>query len=387
MVFMHRSVLLEPTVNALVDPGFGVKGKSPKMALGEHEMDVSVASAEKDVPHGVGLGGRQDRARGVFVDGTFGRGGHSRLLLSRLADDARLVVFDKDPQAIVAARELADEDSRVTVVHSGFADMAERLADLGIDSVNGVMLDLGISSPQIDDASRGFSFMREGPLDMRMDTSSGITAAQWLAEVSVEELKEVIAHYGEERFAFQIAKAVVARRESRPLRTTLDLAELVASVVRTREKGQHPATRTFQAIRIYLNEELEELARCLKAVLTLLAPGGRLAVISFHSLEDRMVKQCIAAAARPATAQARLPIYEKDMPQPILHSLGRILTEPSEAKDNVRARSAVLRVAERTTTPLPEGGVDVFVKRAGPSLHGAQDSSGRRHGHKTGGRD
>lgn len=275
------------------------------------------------------------------------------------------MVLDKDPEAIAAAEVLRHEDGRVTVVHGGFARMAEHLEELGITKVDGVLLDLGVSSPQIDDAGRGFSFMREGPLDMRMDTSSGITAAQWLAEASVEEIKEVIAHYGEERFAFQIAKAVVARRESRPLCTTLDLAELVASVVRTREKGQHPATRTFQAIRIYLNQELEELAHALAALLRILAPGGRLSVISFHSLEDRMVKQCIAAAAKPGAAQARLPIPEKDMPQPILKSLGRVLPNEAEVSGNVRARSAVLRVAERTTTPLPADGGVSFVPVSG----------------------
>ncbi|HUG58375.1 MAG TPA: 16S rRNA (cytosine(1402)-N(4))-methyltransferase RsmH [Candidimonas sp.] len=331
MEFLHRSVLLEPTVNALVDPGFGAKKK--REAVGDVPLPL---------------------ADGVFVDGTFGRGGHSRLLLSRLSAQAKLVVFDKDPQAIEVAHALQREDARVVVVHGGFSSMPEQLERLGIEKVNGVMLDLGFSSPQIDDASRGFSFMREGPLDMRMDTSSGPTAAQWLAQVSVEELKEVIAKYGEERFAFPIAKAVIARRESRPLRTTLDLAELVSSVVRTREKGQHPATRTFQAIRIYLNQELEELALALAAVLKVLAPGGRLAVISFHSLEDRMVKQCIAAAARPAEAHARLPIYEKDMPQPILRSLGRVLPTAEQSAENVRTRSAVLRVAERTATPLPK---------------------------------
>ncbi|NYT60159.1 16S rRNA (cytosine(1402)-N(4))-methyltransferase RsmH [Alcaligenaceae bacterium] len=330
MEFSHRSVLLEPAVNALVDPGFSAKGKRSPV-----QSDV-LALAE-----------------GVFVDATFGRGGHSRLLLKHLAPDARLVVFDKDPEAIAVAQALRQEDGRVIVVHSGFADMPAQLEKLGITAVNGVMLDLGISSPQIDDASRGFSFMREGPLDMRMDTSSGLTAAQWLAQADLDELKEVIAKYGEERFAFQIAKALIACRESRPLRTTLDLAELVASVVRTREKGQHPATRTFQAIRIHLNQELQELALALAAVLRVLAPEGRLAVISFHSLEDRMVKQCIAAASRPAAAHARLPILEKDMPQPILNSLGRILPTEQESRDNVRARSAVLRVAERTTTPLP----------------------------------
>ncbi|WP_353194796.1 16S rRNA (cytosine(1402)-N(4))-methyltransferase RsmH, partial [Pusillimonas noertemannii] len=243
MEFTHRPVLLEPTVNALVDPGFDAKSRV-------FPQDGAV-----------------QRPDGVYVDGTFGRGGHSRLLLSRLGPGARLVVFDKDPVAIQAASQLQAQDARVSVVHGGFASMREELEALGLTQVDGVMLDLGMSSPQIDDAERGFSFMREGPLDMRMDTSRGMTAAQWLAEASVEEIKEVIAKYGEERFAFQIAKAIAARRESRPLRTTLDLAELVASVVRTREKGQHPATRTFQALRIHINQELEELARALAAAL------------------------------------------------------------------------------------------------------------------------
>jgi 16S rRNA (cytosine1402-N4)-methyltransferase len=341
MELAHRSVLLEPTVSALIDNDFGRKYRR----INETDRAFS-------------------RLSGVFVDGTFGRGGHSRRLLSKLTSDARLVAFDKDPQAVAAARELAEEDRRVYVVHGGFAAMDRELAALNIDHVSGVMLDLGVSSPQIDDAERGFSFMREGPLDMRMDTSRGVTAAEWLADASVDEIKEVIAKYGEERFAFKIAKAIVARRESRPMRTTLDLAELVASVVRTREKGQHPATRTFQALRIYLNEELEELAGALAAVLRILAPGGRLAVISFHSLEDRMVKQCIAAASRPGEAQARLPIRERDMPQPVLESLGRVLPRGDEIGENVRARSAVLRVAERTSVPLPPDQGASFINTA-----------------------
>jgi 16S rRNA (cytosine1402-N4)-methyltransferase len=335
----HLPVLLEPTVNALVDPSFGVRVR------------------RKSVPEA-----SEPNLNGVFVDGTFGRGGHSRLLLSKLGPKATLVVFDKDPQAISAACSLQAQDARVKVVHQGFAGMAQALADLGVEHIDGVMLDLGVSSPQIDEAQRGFSFMRDGPLDMRMDTSRGLTAAQWLAQASVDEIREVIAKYGEERFALQIAKAIIARRESRPLCTTLDLAELVASVVRTREKGQHPATRTFQAIRIYINEELEELARALEAVLTLLNPGGRLAVISFHSLEDRMVKQCIAAASRPAEATARLPIPEKDMPKPLLRSLGKVLPGQEDVEANSRARSAVLRAAERTSTPLPSGGGASFVR-------------------------
>lgn len=357
MEYVHRPVLPEATVNALVDPGF--KARNKRYQAG-----------------GADSGGRQ----GVFVDGTFGRGGHSRLLLKQLAADARLIVFDKDPQAIQVARDLQAEDGRVIPIHAGFGALTARLADLGIDYINGIMLDLGISSPQIDDASRGFSFMRDGPLDMRMDTSSGQTAAQWLTSVGVEELKEVIARYGEERFAFKIAKTIVSGRESRPLRTTRDLAELVASVVRTREKGQHPATRTFQAIRIHINQELQELARALAAVLTVLAPAGRLAVISFHSLEDRMVKQCIAAAARPAAAYAHLPILEKDMPQPVLTSLGRVVADDAEVAANPRSRSAVLRVAERTHTPLPDDQGASFVRAMGlVDSEGLQGKDGGRY--------
>ncbi|WP_419204499.1 16S rRNA (cytosine(1402)-N(4))-methyltransferase RsmH [Bordetella trematum] len=333
MEFEHRPVLLAPTVDALLQANFGGKGATRARA-----QDTEAAEHR--------------RTRGVFVDGTFGRGGHSRELLYRLGPEARLVVFDKDPQAIAVAQALAASDARVAVVHDGFATMAEALAERGIGQVDGVMLDLGVSSPQIDDADRGFSFMRDGPLDMRMDTSRGPTVADWLAQASVEEMREVIADYGEERFAFQVAKAIAASRATRPLRTTLELAECVAGAVRTREKGQHPATRTFQALRIYINRELEELACALASAIDLLAPGGRLAVISFHSLEDRMVKQCIAAAARPAAAHARLPLRESEMPQPILHSLGKVVATPDEVAANARSRSAILRAAERTTEPL-----------------------------------
>ena len=303
---------------------------------------------------------RAARMSGVYVDGTFGRGGHSRALLARLGPDARLVVFDKDPQAIEVAQKLAEQDGRVTVVHEGFGDMLVALSSLGIHAVDGVMLDLGVSSPQIDDAERGFSFMRDGPLDMRMDTTRGETVAQWLAQASVEDMQEVIVRYGEERFAFQIAKAIAARRATRPLLTTLELAELVSSTVRTREKGQHPATRTFQALRIYINRELEELESALQAALTLLKTGGRMAVISFHSLEDRVVKQFIAAASRPEAAYARLPLRESEMPQPVLLALARVKPTDIEIKENTRSRSAVLRVAERTATPLAAGGAAAF---------------------------
>ncbi|HUH40913.1 MAG TPA: 16S rRNA (cytosine(1402)-N(4))-methyltransferase RsmH [Castellaniella sp.] len=348
MAYAHRTVLLEPAIDALLEPGFGRAAR--------HAADQT-----SDGPN---------RLDGVYVDGTFGRGGHSRLLLERLNPAARLIVFDKDPLAIETARALGDSDARVHVIHDGFASLPEHLAALRIQGVDGVLLDLGVSSPQIDDAQRGFSFLRDGPLDMRMDTSRGPTAAQWLAEVSQEELKEVIADYGEERFAFQIAKAIVAGRESRPLRTTHELAQLVASVVRTREKGQHPATRTFQAIRIHLNQELEELAHTLPAILACLNPGGRIAVISFHSLEDRMVKQCLAAAARPGQAQARLPIPEKDMPKPYVVLLGRVLPDEAEVRENPRARSAVLRAAQRTHEHLsPELAQSFVPARRGALAH------------------
>ena len=253
MEFEHRPVLLEPTVDALLLADFGGKGASRS-----HPQSGRMPPLRAE--------------RGVFVDGTLGRGGHSRELLSRLGPQARLVVFDKDPQAIAVATALAAEDSRVEVVHGGFATMAEELRQRGIDKVDGVMLDLGVLAS--DRRCRAwFLFMRDGPLDMRMDTTRGPTVADWLAQASVDEMREVIADYGEERFAFQVAKAIAARRATRPLRTTLELAECVASAV-TREKGQHPATRTFQALRIYINRELEELARTLASALDLLAPGG-----------------------------------------------------------------------------------------------------------------
>lgn len=304
-----------------------------------------------------------DKSDGIFIDGTFGRGGHTLELLTRLSAKAQVIVFDKDPQAIEAAQSLAQTDSRITVVHAGFGSMLASLATLGITSVDGVMLDLGMSSPQIDDAQRGFSFMRDGPLDMRMDTSRGETAAEWLAVAEVDEIKEVIKRYGEERFALQIAKAIVARRAIDPISTTLDLAGIVASTVRTREKGQHPATRTFQAIRIHINREFEELDLALEATLTLLKTGARMAVISFHSLEDRVVKQLMAAAARPDVALARLPIRESELPQPILCQLKRVRASDDEVSSNTRSRSAVLRIATRTATPLPLAGARSFLPK------------------------
>jgi len=285
------------------------------------------------------------RAGGIYVDGTFGRGGHSRRILERLGPQGRLIAFDKDPQAIAAARAITD--ARFEIVHGSFAALEEALAARGMARVDGVLLDLGISSPQVDDAARGFSFRFDGPLDMRMDTTRGISAAQWLATETEQTIAKVIRDYGEERFAFQIAKAIAARRAIEPISSTRQLAEIVAHAVKTREKGKDPATRTFQAVRIHINQELEELEVALDAALQKLGPQGRMAVISFHSLEDRIVKRFMAAKARAPQPDRRLPIRAADLPKPELKLVAK--TKPSEAEiaANPRARSAILRVAER----------------------------------------
>lgn len=284
------------------------------------------------------------RADGVYVDGTFGRGGHSRLILSQLGEGGRLWVFDKDPRAIAAAQELAKSDARVHVVHDSFKTMSAHLVK---SSVDGVLLDLGVSSPQIDEAERGFSFRQDGPLDMRMDNSRGQTAAQWLETVAEAELVRVIREYGEERFAKPIAKAIVARRVQKPFVTTLDLANVIAGQVKTFEKGQHPATRTFQAIRIAVNDELGDLNETLSAIVGLLKPKGRMAVISFHSLEDRSVKQFIAQHSRHQADWARLPLTDAQLPKLALTDLGRQKPGEDEVLHNPRSRSAILRVAEK----------------------------------------
>lgn len=299
------------------------------------------------------------RPDGVYVDGTFGRGGHSRAVLARLGPEGALVAFDKDPAAIAEAGTI--KDARFSIEHASFAAMGERLAGA---KVAGVLLDLGISSPQIDDAARGFSFRFEGPLDMRMDTTRGITAAEWLAQADEQDIARVIRDYGEERFAVQIAKAIVARR-SEPgdggrLATTAGLAALVAKAVKTREKGQDPATRTFQALRIFINQELADLESGLSAAYDLLEVGGRLVVISFHSLEDRIVKRFMQAHARPQQdadpALRRAPLRAADLPQPTMKLLGRLKPGPQEVADNPRARSAVMRVAEKLAPAAPQGG-------------------------------
>ena len=286
---------------------------------------------------------------GVYVDGTFGRGGHSRLILSKLGANGRLVVFDKDPQAIAVARQLAEADKRVQVVHGGFSGFQVALKELGIEAVDGALFDLGVSSPQIDDAERGFSFRYDAPLDMRMDTTRGQTAAQWLAEASEEEIREVIRDYGEERFNSQIARAIVQQRQERPILTTGQLAQLAAQAVRTRERGQDPATRTFQAIRIFINRELEEISAVLPQAAGYLKTGGRLAVIAFHSLEDRIVKQFIRRHSRPAPLPKWVMVRESERPEPPLREIGKAQrASAAETAANPRARSAVLRVAERT---------------------------------------
>ena len=287
------------------------------------------------------------KPEGIYLDGTFGRGGHSRLILQQLGSSGRLVALDKDPAAVAAAKAISDP--RFLIVHSGFARMAEVLRELAIENIDGVLLDLGMSSPQLDDEQRGFSFRFDAPLDMRMDTSKGQTAAQWLADVDEGLLGEVIHDYGEERFATQIARALVAARQEQPVTTTRRLSEIVAQAVRTREPGKNPATRTFQALRIYINQELEELTRILPQCVDNLNPGGRIVVISFHSLEDRIVKHFLRDMAQGDKLPRNLPIRAAAIPKGRLRVVGRaVRASAQEVADNPRARSAVLRVAERT---------------------------------------
>ncbi|MCC6658182.1 MAG: 16S rRNA (cytosine(1402)-N(4))-methyltransferase RsmH [Rhodocyclaceae bacterium] len=282
----------------------------------------------------------------VCVDATFGRGGHSRRILERLNEAGRLIALDRDPAAVAAGREIAD--ARLKVIHAAFSSLEEVLKAEGVARVDGVLLDLGVSSPQLDEAGRGFSFRHDAPLDMRMDTSRGQTAAEWLAQASQRELAEVIKNYGEERFANAVAKAVVAARSGGAIATTRQLAEIVASAVRTREQGQHPATRSFQAIRIHLNQELEELSLALPQAVAALNPGGRLVVISFHSLEDRIVKRFLRDESRPPQLPSRLPLRAAELPPPRLRLVGKpIMPTAAEIDANPRARSAVMRVADR----------------------------------------
>jgi 16S rRNA (cytosine1402-N4)-methyltransferase len=284
------------------------------------------------------------RPDGTYVDGTFGRGGHTRLILERLGAAGRLIALDRDPQAAEAARAIGDP--RFSFFKAKFSDLSMVPAQ-----VHGMLFDLGVSSPQLDDPARGFSFRHDGPLDMRMDPEAGMSAAEWLANAEEKEIRGVIRDYGEERFAKQIAAAIVAARRREPIVRTRQLADLVAQAVRTREPGQDPATRTFQAVRIHVNRELEEVSLMLPQAAARLAPQGRLAVISFHSLEDRIVKRFMQQAARPEVPR-RLPLKASEMPEPVLRLVGRAQrASPEETRRNPRARSATLRVAERTAVP------------------------------------
>lgn len=282
---------------------------------------------------------------GVYVDATFGRGGHSRAILARLGPAGRLIALDRDPAAVAAAKAIAD--ARFAIRHARFAQLEEVLDGLEVRQVDGVLFDLGVSSPQLEEAERGFSFRMDAPLDMRMDPGRGAPAAEWLARATEAEIRGVIKNYGEERFAGPIAKAIVAARTREQLDRTVQLARIVAAAVRTREVGQDPATRTFQALRIHVNQELEELSLALPQALDRLAPGGRLAVISFHSLEDRIVKRFLRSHARPEVPE-RLPLRATEMPQPRLKLVGKpVRPSPAEVQSNPRARSAILRVAEK----------------------------------------
>lgn len=286
------------------------------------------------------------KAAGSYVDCTFGRGGHSRAILARLGENGALLALDRDPQAVAAAAQIVDP--RFRVVHARFAQLREVVHQQGWTALDGVLLDLGVSSPQIDRPERGFSFRLDGPLDMRMDPGSGQSAEQWLAHATQDQIKEVIKTYGEERFAGPIARAIVAARSRGAVRTTGQLAKIVGQAVRTREPGQDAATRTFQAIRIFINQELEELSLALEQALTLLAPRGRLVVITFHSLEDRIVKRFLRSRSQSPPVPRGMAVREADRPRPLLQLVGKAQSPSSaEIEANPRSRSALLRVAER----------------------------------------
>lgn len=294
------------------------------------------------------VGGLAIRPDGIYIDGTFGRGGHSRLILSQLGPQGRLIAIDRDPQAIAEAATI--DDPRFQIVHGPFSNVQQYVEELGLTSkIDGFLLDLGVSSPQLDDAERGFSFMRDGPLDMRMDPSSGFSAAEWLQKAEAEDIAWVLKTFGEERFAKRIARAIVERNQSEPMTRTRELAELVAAASPVKEKHKHPATRTFQAIRIYINSELEEIERALDASLTILAPGGRLSVISFHSLEDRIVKRFIRRQSKGPEIPDGLPLTEAQLAggKKMLTIGKAIKPSEEEIEQNARSRSSVLRVAER----------------------------------------
>ncbi|QHM76716.1 Ribosomal RNA small subunit methyltransferase H [Mixta theicola] len=292
------------------------------------------------------------KADGVYIDGTFGRGGHSRLILSRLGEQGRLFAIDRDPLAIAAAAAI--NDPRFTIIHGPFSALAEYADARDLTGkVDGILLDLGVSSPQLDDAERGFSFMRDGPLDMRMDPTRGLSAAEWLLQAEENDIAFVLKTYGEERFAKRIARAIVERNRLQPMTRTKELAEVIAAATPVKDKFKHPATRSFQAIRIWVNSELEEIEQALKGSLSALAPGGRLSIISFHSLEDRLVKRFMREQSRGPQVPAGLPMTEAQLQKlggRQLKALGKMMPGEAEVAENPRARSSVLRIAERTAS-------------------------------------
>lgn len=294
------------------------------------------------------------KEKGIYIDGTFGRGGHSRLILSRLSQDGRLIAIDRDSRAIAAAAQI--QDPRFQIEHNSFSAIPAICEKFGlVGKIDGILLDLGVSSPQLDEAERGFSFMKDGPLDMRMDTTQGLSAAEWLQQVSEQDLAWVLKTFGEERFAKRIAQTIVnynknARQNgTEPLNRTLQLAELIAQSVPFKDKHKHPATRSFQAIRIFINAELEELERVLQGALQVLAPQGRLSIISFHSLEDRMVKHFMRKQSKGESLPKGLPLREDQIQRSqTLKTIGKaIMPSEQEIAQNARSRSAVLRIAER----------------------------------------
>lgn len=318
--------------------------------MSERRADVSVGAVHLPVLLEEAVAALNVRDDGIYVDATFGRGGHSRAILAQLGPRGRLIALDRDPAAVAVGNTLGD--ARFHMVHAPFSELTEALSAVDVTEVDGVLFDLGVSSPQLDEAERGFSFRFDAPLDMRMDTSRGMTAAEWLNQAPVEEIAQVVRDYGEERFARQVARAIAQARTVAPLTTTRQLAVVVAAAVRTRERGQDPATRTFQAVRIFINRELEEIAQALPQGAALLKTGGRLVVISFHSLEDRMVKQFMRRESQGEQVPLEIPLPASALRGGCLRLIGRAV-KPSdrEAALNPRARSATLRVAERTDVP------------------------------------
>lgn len=297
------------------------------------------------------VNGLNIRPDGIYIDGTFGRGGHSRLILSQLGQNGRLIAIDRDPQAVAVAKQIVD--ARFSIVHGPFSDIEQYVEERGlIGKIDGVLLDLGVSSPQLDDPERGFSFMRDGPLDMRMDPTRGVSAAQWLMTADESDISWVLKTFGEERFAKRIARAIVERNQTQPMTRTHELAQLIADASPVKEKHKHPATRSFQAIRIYINSELEEIELALAGALNSLSCHGRLSVISFHSLEDRIVKRFIRKQSQGPQVPAGIPLTEQQLKQHgerRLKSLGKLKPSGQEVNDNPRARSSVLRIAEKVT--------------------------------------